>query len=457
MASAAATGAPATSSSIVGAGPRVLATLGVVTLAWLSVYQGLNRFMLMRHSTGPLSLVIAYSKDLLLGIEATAAFLLFLLGVLRIRRQMRPVAVAGAMLALYVLAILAYHAFAVNALYAIRVYGEPLIGGVSVGILVRRGGQRERLPGVLAVASLLIVFIGILQIAFPLAPLTIAFRDTVADPNGELPAMLFTSVGDVIRPFSLLDGPNDLGFFGIIAALATYAPSPWLARRRFLCWVVRGLAVVACMISFSRSALLAGVIGATVLSVAYVLWDPRANAMQVLGRAAIGFMLAVVAIFGLWTQRETLAPVEHTINAVTGADLSARAHEESLRDGLQRALMDPQGVGLGRVGSRAGLYGSESRVFMVESAYLLIAMELGWLGLSIVVLAIGLAIVGALALAADRRTARDDRRWASVAAALFVAQATVFIFLPSIETLSTGAIVWAHLGFILCQPANASG
>ena len=455
MASAAVTGPPSTSTDLSRAGPRGLATLGVATVAWLSVYQGVNRFMLMRHMAGPLSLLIQYSKDLLLAVLAGAALLLFLMGALRIRRQMRPVAVAGAMLTLYVLTILAYHAFAVNALYAIRVYGEPVIGGIALGILVRRGGQRERLPGVLAIASVLIVCIGILQIAFPLAPLTIAFRDTVADPNGDLPAMLFTSVGDVIRPFSLLDGPNDLGFFGIIAALATYAPSPWLTQRRILRWVVRGLAVVACMISFSRSALLAGVIGAAVLSVTYVLWDPQANAMQVLGRAGIGFLLAIVALVALWTQRDTLAPVEHTINAVTGADLSARAHEESLRDGLQRALMDPQGVGLGRVGSRAGLYGDESRVFMVESAYLLIAMELGWIGLSIAGLAILLAIAGALALAADRRTKPDDRRWACVSAALFIAQATVFIFLPSIETLSTGAIVWAHLGFILCQPDRA--
>jgi hypothetical protein len=453
VASAAVTGAPATSSDIARASPRGLASLGVATIAWLSVYQGFNRFMLMRHSAGPLSLVIQYSKDLLLGVLAGAAFLLFLTGGLRIRRQLRPVAVAGAMLALYVLTILAYHGFAVNALYAIRVFGEPVIGGIAIGVLVRRGGQRERLPGVLAITSVLIVFIGVLQIAFPLAPLTVAFRDTVADPNGDLPAMLFTSVGDVVRPFSLLDGPNDLGFFGVIAALTTYAP--WLARRRMLRWIVRGLAVVACMISFSRSALLAGVVGAAVLSVTYMLWDPRANAMQVMGRAMIGFMVAIVALFALWSQRDALAPVEHTINAVTGADLSARAHEESLRDGFQRALMDPQGVGLGRVGSRAGLYGTESRVFMVESAYLLIALELGWLGLSIVVLAIMLAIVGALALAGDRRASADDRRWASVAAALFIAEATVFIFLPSIETLSTGAIVWAHLGFVLCQPENA--
>jgi hypothetical protein len=65
------------------------------------------------------------------------------------------------------------------------------------------------------------------------------------------------------------------------------------------------------------------------------------------------------------------------------------------------------------------------------------------------------AIGGVLHLARDRASTATDRQWARVAAAIIVAQVTVYIFLPTIEELQTGALVWAHLGVVLCQRSRA--
>ena len=447
--------APAGPRDLFDARPRALATLALATAAWLPFYQGADRILSIRRGGGLLFMLLEFSKDAMLAVLTGAAFLLFVNGALRIRRPLIPAAVAGAALGLYLLALSAHELFAVNTLYAIRVFGEPVVGGISLGVLLHRAGRRDALPGVLAVVSIAVVLIGVIQIMFPLAPLTIALRQSMIDEQGQLPETFYSSVGDIIRAFSTLDVPNDLGFFGVLVALSSYAPSPWLHRRPKLVGLVRVLAVVACMISFSRSAVLAAITGGATLALTYVLWDPRANAARVLRRTFVGLAILIGGVAVMWVYRDTLLPVQHAINAVTGADLSARVHTESLRDGIHRSVMDPQGLGLGRVGSRAGLYGNVRRVFSVESAYLLLALETGWLGLSVVLLALVAAIGGVLHLARDRASAATDRQWARVAAAIIVAQVTVYIFLPTIEELQTGVLVWAHLGVVLCRRSRA--
>jgi hypothetical protein len=447
--------APVGPRNLFAARPRALATLALLTAAWLPFYQGIDRVLSIR-GNGLMFVVVELAKDAMLAVLTGATLLLFVSGALRIRRPLLPAAVAGAALALYVLALSAHELFAVNTLYAIRVFGEPVIGGISLGVLLHRAGRRDALPAVLAVVSIVVVLIGVIQVMFPLAPLTVALRTSMVDEQGQLPETFYSSVGDVIRAFSTLDVPNDLGFFGVLVALSSYAPSPWLHRRPKLVGLVRVLAVVACLISFSRSAVLAGITGGATLALTYVLWDPRAKTARVLRRTVIGLVVLGGGGALMWVYRDTLLPVQHAINAVTGADLSARVHAESLLEGLRRSLMNPQGIGLGRVGSRAGLYGNAGRAFSVESTYLLLALEIGWLGLSVVVLALLAAIGGALRLASDRASAAADQQWARVAAAIIVAQVTVYVFLPTIEVLQTGVLVWAHLGLVLCQPSRAA-
>jgi len=434
--------------------PRVLATLGLVTAAWLPLFQGVSRVMSLRGSAGVAHLLVQYSKDVALGVLIIVATLLFASGAQRPRRAFWPLIVAGAGLTIYLLSLFVADGASLSSLYAIRVYGEPVLGGVALGVLVQRGGRRDALPGVLAIISVAVVVIGVLQVMFPLAPLTAAVRENMLDESGSLPGVLVTS-GDALRAFSTLDVPNDLGFFAVLAALASYAPSPLLDRHPSLRWLTRGLAVVAVTISYSRSALLAAITGGATLGLTYVLWDKRANSALVLRRVMIGLALGLVALPVLWAKHDDIAAVQNIVDAVTGADASARAHSQSLYEGLHRAIEAPAGIGLGRVGSRAGLYGTQQRVFTVESAYLLIALEMGWPGLAIALLVIFTAIGGALAVGGDRSAEPRERQWARVAAAIIIAQVTVFIFLPTTETLETGVLTWANLGIVLCRPSPA--
>jgi len=55
----------------------------------------------------------------------------------------------------------------------------------------------------------------------------------------------------------------------------------------------------------------------------------------------------------------------------------------------------------------------------------------------------------------DRSAEPRERQWARVAAAIIIAQVTVFIFLPTTETLETGVLTWANLGIVLCRPSPA--
>ncbi len=431
-----------------------LATLALITAAWLPLSQGALRLLQLRGAPGLARLPVQYAKDGALGVLVIAATLLVASGAQRPRRAFFPLVVAFTGLAAYLFAIFVVNGPSISAIYAIRVYAEPVLGGLALGIMLQRGGRRDALPGLLAIVSTLVVVLGVLQILFPLSPLTAAIRQSMLDEQGELPGV-FVTTGDALRAFSTLDGPNELGYFAVLTALASYAPSPWLDRHPRWRWLTRVLAVVAVMISYSRSSLLAAIIGGVTLAVTYVMWDKRANGARVLRNVVIAIAFGICALAMLWVKREEISAVQNIVDAVTGADASARAHSQSLQEGLHRAVEAPAGIGLGNVGSRAGLYGTQGRVFTVESAYLLIALEMGWPGLAIAVLVILTAIGGTLALGDDRTVDDRDRQWARVSAAIIIAQVTVFVFLPNTEQLETGALTWTFLGLILCRSSHA--
>ena len=54
---------------------------------------------------------------------------------------------------------------------------------------------------------------------------------------------------------------------------------------------------------------------------------------------------------------------------------------------------------------------------------------------------------GAL-LRVDSREDENERRWAMVALGILVAQAGAYLFLPTIVSLQTGALVFAHVGVV---------
>ena len=190
---------------------------------------------------------------------------------------------------------------------------------------------------------------------------------------------------DYVRFNSTLRGPNPLGAYavialGVLAAVAVRrwnAVTQWSSKYKVLYEVLAVGAVVALWFSYSRSALLAGVLAvALVLAVRY----GRSLTRRTWYTLAVGTL--VLAALG-WAIRDT-SFVHNVVlhdNPTTGAAIdSNEGHLSSLQDGLARAANEPMGMGIGSTGS-ASLLGTEPLI--IENQYLMIAHEVGWLGLAL--------------------------------------------------------------------------
>lgn len=183
---------------------------------------------------------------------------------------------------------------------------------------------------------------------------------------------------DYVRINSTLRGPNPLGAYTvIIMGLLAATLARWRLDRKG--WVIAAGGLVASLIvlnaTYSRSSVIAAVV--TVLVVLFVTvsatWKKRA------GLLLAG--LAVIVAGSLFAARDTLF-VQNVIlhnNPTTGADIDSNAgHAESLAEGVDRMTRQPLGAGIGSTGS-ASLLGDQPLI--IENQYLLIAHEVGWLGL----------------------------------------------------------------------------
>ncbi len=242
-----------------------------------------------------------------------------------------------------------------------------------------------------------------------------------------------------IRYNSTLRGPNPLGAYAImvLAGAVAYAA---MARRRLAerrTQVALGLllvaSAVALWVSYSRSAVIGAVIALGV--VAWVVFGLRLSKKLVY--AAI---VAVVVAGGLLYAARNTSFVQNVVvhnNPTTGAAIDSNtAHAESLMQGLQRVAVEPLGAGIGSTGS-ASLFGSSSMV--IENQYLMIAHEVGWMGLALFVYANGLVLVQLYRRRAD---------WLALAAfSSGIGLAVVGLMLP-VWADDTVSIVWWGLAAI---------
>jgi hypothetical protein len=188
---------------------------------------------------------------------------------------------------------------------------------------------------------------------------------------------------DFVRISSTLRGPNPLGAYAIIvlSMIAAFIVSRHHGfsqkRKEIALWALAVAGVVALWTSYSRSALVAGVIA--VALVVIVRYGGAMRKQIVIGTAA----LAIVAGIGLYVARDTLF-VQNVIlhnNPTTGADIDSNAgHVSSLQDGVMRVIKEPLGAGVGSTGS-ASLLGDEPLI--IENQYLMIAHEVGIIGLGL--------------------------------------------------------------------------
>lgn len=186
---------------------------------------------------------------------------------------------------------------------------------------------------------------------------------------------------DYIRVNSTLRGPNPLGAYagmvlGLLAAALVRTRLNLQNKRVLVGTIVLAVnASIALWISYSRSALVAGLV--TVLVVVSLSFlrklSPRVwiVSLVVLSGLASGLVLARDTPF--------VSNVLFHENPAGGSEISSNEdHVESLEYGLVQLVREPFGSGVGSTGS-ASLLGEQPTI--VENQYLFIGHETGWLGL----------------------------------------------------------------------------
>jgi hypothetical protein len=186
-----------------------------------------------------------------------------------------------------------------------------------------------------------------------------------------------------IRENSTLRGPNPLGAYaGSVAILAAaYMTQRWAKLKRYgQRWALIGIlsaSLVALWVSYSRSALVATTIG--MICVLAVKFTARMRPMH-WGTLVLGTLVLVCVGWALRDSSFVHNVILHD-NPTTGASVDSNAgHLSSLQDGLARMVSQPFGAGVGSTGSASLL--SDSGL-IIENQYLMVAHEVGWLGLGI--------------------------------------------------------------------------
>lgn len=213
-------------------------------------------------------------------------------------------------------------------------------------------------------------------------------RDTI------VPYLTVDQNPDYVRINSTLRGPNPVGAYAVIALACVAAAFvkrkiPKDRRLIVLAGVLGAGGVVALWASYSRSALVAGVM-AVGLVILLTIGRRLSRRAWIISFIILGGLLG-----GFLAVRET-SFVSHVLlheNPHGGSVVSSNdGHVESLEFGTSRLLAQPLGAGVGSTGS-ASLYGDSPLI--IENQYLFIAHETGWVGL-IVFMAISMLVLARL-------------------------------------------------------------
>jgi len=186
---------------------------------------------------------------------------------------------------------------------------------------------------------------------------------------------------DYIRINSTLRGPNPLGAYMLIVlalAFSAFANKKVKKTKKsliiFLILVFGSL--IALWFSYSRSAMLG-----VAIALAVIFLVKFFNKLSIKNWLTIGAVF-VIGAGGLFTMRNTDF-ISHVVlheNPSEGNNVNSNEeHINSLDNSLGEVISNPLGDGVGSTGS-ASLLGDDSKV--VESQYLMVAHETGWLGLA---------------------------------------------------------------------------
>ena len=271
--------------------------------------------------------------------------------------------------------------------------------------------QEFRRPALIlaVIGAFIVVVFATLQLALPPDILShIGYGKATIEPY-----LTVDKNPDYIRVNSTLRGPNPLGAYaGMVLALLTAAAVK--GRLHLRDWRVRAGALifgvcagVALWISYSRSALVAGI--AAVLIVLLIAYYTKISRKI--------WIISCIAVF-----------------ATAGGILAARV--TSLQYGISQLMREPLGSGVGSTGS-ASLFGDTPA--LVENQFLFIGHETGWLGL---------ALFTVLCVLIMRRLWTNRKDWLGLGVfASGIGLSMIGLLLP-VWTDDTVAIVWWGLAGI---------
>lgn len=188
-----------------------------------------------------------------------------------------------------------------------------------------------------------------------------------------------------VRINSTLRGPNPLGVYAVIVLAVVLAawlrrPRKFTRREEVLAGILAAGAVVALWASYSRSAALAA-LAALGIVIAIVYGKKISKTIWLsIGIAGIVLLGSIVA----FKDTQFVSQVILHEDPYEGNDVNSNdGHAESLVDGTRRMIAQPLGAGIGSTGSASLL--TDDPV-IIESQYLFVAHETGWLGLGIYLL-----------------------------------------------------------------------
>jgi hypothetical protein len=238
---------------------------------------------------------------------------------------------------------------------------------------------RELMVKVAVIGAFIVVGFATLQLFLPADILShIGYsKDTI------MPYLTVDKNPDYIRVNSTLRGPNPLGAYagavlGLLAAALVRKRLDLEDKKvRIGAGVLGVCAAIALWISYSRSALVAG-IGVVVLVVIIALARKLSRRTWI---AAAAVTVAIAGVLALNWQGTFVSNVLLHENDNGGSLVSSNdQHVESLQTGTDRLFDQPLGAGVGSTGS-ASLHGENALI--IEDQYLFIAHETGWIGLAL--------------------------------------------------------------------------
>ena len=249
---------------------------------------------------------------------------------------------------------------------------------------------------------------------------------------------------DFIRINSTLRGPNPLGSYaGIVLTLILAAIAKHKIKKEKWPLIITAIlsvgGVVALWASYSRSAMIG-----TLIALAIILMTALYRKFSKKIWIITGLLL-IILIGGLYMARNTqfVSNVIFHDNPISGSNVDSNAsHITSLGDGIKQMIRQPLGAGIGSTGS-ASIIGGQPDI--IENQYLVIANEVGWLGLGLFIFIFGFILSKLWELRSD---------WLALGVfASGVGLAVIGLFLP-VWTDDTIAIIWWGLAAIALIPTD---